>query len=98
MQTTITVTPIEEEKNSDTFRVFINDGSGTSTHDVTVTDEARVKLCGAAATKEKLLKRSFEFLLEQEPKESILSSFAIELISTYFPEYPEEIRNRCIDK
>ena len=36
---------------------------------------------------EELVRRSFEFLLEREPKESILSRFDLTVISRYFPEY-----------
>jgi hypothetical protein len=40
---------------------------------------------------EDLVKKSFEFLLEREPKESILRSFNLKIISNYFPEYEKEI-------
>jgi hypothetical protein len=41
-----------------------------------------------------LVRRSFEFLLAREPKESILSSFGLSVIGRYFPEYEREIRHR----
>lgn len=34
---------------------------------------------------------SFEFLLDKEPKESILSEFNIKVISNYFPEYTTQL-------
>jgi len=40
------------------------------------------------------VRRSFEFLLEREPKESILTRFDLSLISRYFPEYEREIKRR----
>jgi hypothetical protein len=40
------------------------------------------------------VRRSFEFLLERESKESILSRFDLSLISRYFPEYEQEIKRR----
>ena len=40
------------------------------------------------------MRRSFEFLLEREAKESILSRFDLPLIGRYFPEYEKEIRKR----
>ena len=43
---------------------------------------------------EPLLHHSFEFLLEREPKESILRRFDLPLIGHYFPEYEREIRSR----
>ena len=39
-----------------------------------------------------LIKKSFEFLLERESKESILSSFDLPVISRYFPEYERVIK------
>ena len=39
-----------------------------------------------------LVRRSFEFLLAREPKESILPSFGLSVIGRYFPEYEREIR------
>jgi hypothetical protein len=41
-----------------------------------------------------LVRRSFEFLLAREPKESILHSFGLSLIGRYFPEFEREIRRR----
>lgn len=38
-----------------------------------------------------LVKKSFEFLLEREAKESILPQFNIQVIPHYFPEYQKEI-------
>jgi hypothetical protein len=43
------------------------------------------------ATPEALLEASFRFLLDREPKESIMRTFDITVISTYFPEYPSRI-------
>ena len=43
-------------------------------------------------TKETLIKKSFEFLLKRESKESILSRFNLRLINRYFSEFDEEIR------
>lgn len=39
-----------------------------------------------------LVRRSFEFLLEREPKESILRRFDLRDIGRYFPEYPGAIK------
>ena len=50
------------------------------------------KLTQGRITEEELIKKSFEFLLKREPKESILSRFYLKVISRYFPEYENEIR------
>ena len=40
-----------------------------------------------------LIIKSFEFLLERESNQSILSEFNLEIIENYFPEYPKLIKN-----
>ena len=39
-----------------------------------------------------LVKKSFKFLLDREPKERILKEFNIRVINAYFPEYEENIK------
>jgi hypothetical protein len=43
------------------------------------------------------VRASFVFLLEHEPKESILSEFHLTLIGRYFPDYEREIGHRLSD-
>jgi hypothetical protein len=45
-----------------------------------------------AAAVEGLVSRSFDFLLEREPPDSILPSFDLSLILRYFPEYDRLFR------
>ena len=73
-------------KGQDTFEVTVTTQS-TTTHSVTVTDAIHTKLTNGKISKETLLEKSFEFLLEREPNTSILSQFKIEVISQYFPDY-----------
>jgi hypothetical protein len=51
-------------------------------------------LTGGKANAERLIEESFRFLLELESNTSILRSFRITDISSYFPEYEREIRRR----
>ena len=60
-------------------------------HEVIVTSDD-VARYAPGETAERLLTASFEFLLEREPKESILSRFALPTIERYFPDYPTKIR------
>lgn len=46
---------------------------------------------------ERLVRQSFDFLLEREPATSILREFSLDVIGRYFPEYPEEVRARLED-
>jgi hypothetical protein len=76
------------------FRVDLTEGASRSTHTVTVDDTYYGKLTSAKITTAELVRRSFEFLLDREPKESILRSFALPVIARYFPEYESEIRDQ----
>ena len=76
-----------------TYTVTIEDRVSTSSHTVTFEPDYVTKLLVGDETIESLLRRSFEFLLERESKESILSSFNLRVISRYFPEYEREITN-----
>ena len=73
-----------------TYDVTVEDDRGSTTHEVTVwpSDVARY---APEATPEELLEASFEFLLEREPKESILRRFELPVIERYFPDYAARI-------
>ena len=76
--------------------VTVRDDRGSSTHDVTVSTDHATALAAATDTSdvERLLYETFDFLLEREPKESILRSFDLSVVSQYFPEYEHEIQSR----
>jgi hypothetical protein len=76
-----------------TFQVEVREGAMRTVHHVTAT-QADVQRYGGSVSTERLIKASFEFLLERESKESILSTFALPVIERYFPEYAKEIRKR----
>jgi len=86
---------IEVQKMDAThFRVRITDGKSESTHDVAVDPKDCARLAGEMASPEELIRKSFEFLLERESKESILGRFDLTVIGRYFPEYDREIKRR----
>jgi hypothetical protein len=66
-------------------------GQTTTTHHVTVQDAYANKLTNNQMSKEVLIKKSFEFLLERESNTSILRHFDLTVISRYFPEYESTI-------
>ena len=82
---TISITP----KDEDTFSVTVT-GSSTTTHTVTISDQVHTKLTDGKISKETLLEKSFEFLLQREPNTSILAKFKLEVISQYFPDYAKQ--------
>jgi len=79
------------KKDDFEFEVTVGTGSTTTLHTVTVDENYWQKLTGGKIQPEKLVKKSFEFLLERESKESILSKFNLSVIQKYFTEYEEEI-------
>ncbi len=74
------------------FEVRIENGRGRTTHRVTVASETGAALAPNIEPAE-LVRASFEFLLEREPAEAIMTRFDLTVISRYFPEYASEIGN-----
>jgi hypothetical protein len=88
---------IEVEALSDgEFRVRVIDENSESSHWVTLSPEHYNRLTGGKIEPQELVKRSFQFLLEREPKESILNQFDLQVIGRYFPEYEREITRRIV--
>lgn len=81
-----------DKKDKDHFSVTVSQGGSEKTHQVELDDDYHNKLTGPSESKEELIRRSFEFLLRREPKESILGSFHLSKIAVYFPEYEQDIR------
>ena len=75
------------------FEVTLTKDSIT-THRVKLSSKVYKKLSGSKISKIELIKKSFEFLLERESNESILRVFNLEIIETYFPEYPLSIKKK----
>lgn len=82
---------IEVNRTSDAdpleFSVDVIEGESRSHHRVTLSPSTYRKLTREKVTPERCVQAAFEFLLEREPKESILSSFDVTVISRYFPEF-----------
>ena len=88
---------IEVEKlDASHFRVRVIEAGSESTHQVTLDPKDYARLAGAHAEPQEFIRKSFQFLLEREPKESILSHFDLSVISRYFPEYEREIKKRFL--
>ena len=77
-----------------TCNVTVGSGDDSTEHVVTVSREEIERLAPGATEPDALVEASFGYLLEHEPKESILSSFGIRTIASYFPSYPDEIGAR----
>jgi hypothetical protein len=81
------------------FQVRVSEGATETAHQVTVSAADYNRYAGASGvTQQELVRRSFEFLLEHEPKESILGRFQLNIISRYFPQFEKEIQRRLVKK
>ena len=83
-----------KELSDNKFEIIINNKPITK-HTVLLNDEYHDSLTKKKISKKKLLEYSFQFLLDREPNTSILSFFELKIISKYFPEYENEIKNFC---
>jgi hypothetical protein len=72
------------------FEVVVREGDGETHHHVTMSRETCEQLAGKH-TPERCLEAAFRFLLDREPKESILGRFDVTVISRYFPEFEREL-------
>ena len=74
----------------------VRDDRSATEHEVHVDEiDLPPALDGAeTADVETLVRATFEFLLEREPKESILGRFDLPVVARYFADYPEVIERR----
>jgi hypothetical protein len=73
------------------FEVVLRDGKGETRHRVTMSEVKNQQLTSGKHTPERCIEAAFRFLLDREPKESILARFDISVVSNYFPEFEQEL-------
>ena len=73
------------------FDVTVSEGGGETRHHVTMTQETFERLAAGTATPEAIVEAAFRFLLDREPKESILGRFDMTVVAHYFPEFEREL-------
>ncbi len=73
-----------------TFDVRVEDGRGASEHAVTMARDLHARL-GGGHPPEAFVDAVFRFLLDREPKESILGRFDVSVVGRYFPEFDGKI-------
>ena len=88
------MTILIKELSDENFQVTVNAKNPTS-HNVTLTDDTHQNLTNGKVRKKELIEFSFKFLLEREPNTSILSSFELSVISSYFSEYIKTVKEWC---
>jgi len=73
------------------FDVLVREGESETRHHVTMSRATAERLTTGQHTAEHCLAAAFRFLLDREPKESILGRFDVEVIKRYFPEFEREL-------
>lgn len=76
--------------SDESYQVRVDDGGSSSTHEVALLQDDLARL-GQGASAEELIEASFRFLLDREPKESILGTFDLTVIDRYFSDYADRI-------
>jgi hypothetical protein len=69
------------------FEVAVREEAGETRHRVTLSQRDYRRLTAGRCTPEACVEAAFRFLLDREPKESILPRFDLMLIARYFPEF-----------
>ena len=89
------ISELMQKKTTPTGWEFVVTISGTdhftTTHEVVVDNEYYHELTDGRITPKELVRRSIEFLLKKESKESILPSFNLREISDYFPDFENSL-------
>ena len=79
------------ENDSLVFDLVVREGKGETRHHVTMSQQMCERLTAGKHTPERCVEAAFRFLLDREPKESILGRFDVTAISRYFPEFEREM-------
>jgi hypothetical protein len=73
------------------FDVAVRNQGSETRHHVTMSRKMCERLTGGEHTPAQAVEAAFRFLLDREPKESILQRFDVTVISRYFPEFEQEL-------
>jgi len=87
----IKVSLVNDEDEEYVYDVEISEGGSTTEHRVTLKPDDYELISDGDTEPEELVRKSFEFLLEKEPKEAIMADFDLSEIGNYFPEYIEDV-------
>ena len=77
-----------EARGQDTYEVRVE---SRSRHTVRAAADVLQRVAAPGESAEKTIERAFHFLLEREPPEAILSTFSLEVIGRYFPDFWDEM-------
>ncbi len=71
------------------FDVIVRDKHGVSRHRVTIDDDEAERWAKLGAEHSRCVEAVMRFLIDREPKESILSAFDINAVRRYFPGFDD---------
>jgi hypothetical protein len=89
----VSVRLISDDTRAFTLEVRVREGGAETNHAVTLGRDVLARLAPGESA-EAFVRRCFAFLLEREPKESILRRFDVSVIGRYFPEFEKTIAAR----
>jgi hypothetical protein len=83
----VTVTPCPG--SGFTFDVIVRDLRGESRHRVTIEANEAERFAKLAVVPSRCVEAVMRFLLDREPKESIMNAFDMGVVRRYFPQFDE---------
>jgi hypothetical protein len=89
----VSVEVASDDAHAYRLTVRVRDGRSETTHEVTLARDLLARVSPGEPA-DVFVKRCFAFLLDREPKESILRRFDVSVIAKYFPEFEREIAKR----
>ncbi len=92
----ISVTP--DPARALTFDVVVRDRLGQSRHRVTIDPDEIQRWAKLGADPSRCVEAAMRFLLDREPKESILSAFDMSVIRRYFPEFDDAFPSYLVQR
>jgi hypothetical protein len=76
------------------YGVEVEEGNEVTGHKVRLPQSFLDDLLLGGVDEERIVRETFDFLLEREPATSILPEFSLVDVTRYFPEFPEELQRR----
>ena len=73
------------------FAVTVREPNGQTSHQVSMSQQTWQRLSGGKYPPEQCIHAAFRFLLDREPKESILGRFDVTVIAHYFPSFERDL-------
>ena len=87
----IKVSLVSDDNDGYIYDVEVSEGGSATEHRVTLPLDHYETVTSGEIDPDELVKKSFEFLLDKEPKEAILGEFNVNEILEHFPDYEDEV-------